>query len=191
MAAAFSAVLREYGIAEPANTIQSLMKVSAGYAKQYYKKLYSLEDSFFDRYKTVKRSHEIDRAKPFDGVAEICRRICGHGGSNYLFTHRGESAQYFIDRFGLAQYFIELVTSKYNFERKPSPEGILYLAAKYGFQRDKALMVGDRDLDILSAKSAGISGCYITDGKVPLEAADICVDRPADLFRVLGLGPVQ
>lgn len=188
MAEAFSRMLSEYGINEPAKAIKSYMKISAGYAKRHYKKLYSLEDGFFERYAILQRKYEIENAKPFDGVVELCHNICKCGGRNYLFTHRGESAQYFIDKFELTEYFTELVTSKYNFPRKPSPEAIQYLISKYGISQKEALMIGDRDLDILSAKNAGIRSCYIMDGEKPLETADVNVDCTTDLFRVLEIG---
>lgn len=77
MAAAFSRTLSEYGIDESVRAIKSYMKVSAGYAKQHYKKLYSLEDSFFERYEILQRNYEIENAEPFDGIYK-------NGGKNYL-----------------------------------------------------------------------------------------------------------
>ena len=94
MAAAFHYALSEYGISwnrkPQSSPIWELFPLDA---KQHYKKLYSLEDSFFSGMRFCKKYYEFENAKPFDGVAEICRNICNTGGKNYLFTHRGESAQ--------------------------------------------------------------------------------------------------
>lgn len=48
------------------------------------------------------------------------------------------------------------------FERKPSPAGNLYLLSTHGLDPARTLAVGDRELDMLAAKAAGVDGCRFT-----------------------------
>ncbi|MGI5898786.1 MAG: HAD hydrolase-like protein [Christensenellales bacterium] len=133
-----------------------------GHAIKHYQKLYGIEDSFLARFKERNAETAEKGFRPFKGAAEICRAVKECGGENYLLTHRGESSAYFIAKFGLASCFAELVTSKNAFERKPSPQGILHLIKQHDFPMREALMIGDRDIDILAAKSAGINSCFFS-----------------------------
>jgi len=187
MSAAFRAALLERGIDEPAETVMSFFKVSMFYAVQSYTEKYRLDNEFFERYKALSKAAERENARPFDGVAELCRTICESGGKNYLFTHRGGSARYFFDKFDLSGYFTELITHERDFPRKPSPEGILYLIGKYGFAPDDALMVGDRDLDIQAAQGAGAKGCFFADGGEASGIADYNIDSLPELYEIIAI----
>jgi HAD superfamily hydrolase (TIGR01549 family) len=187
MSAAFHDTLKEYGIIEPVNTIMSFMKLSMGDTIRHYKEKYQLGDAFFERYKILNTNAENENTKPFDGVVELCNAICKNGGKNYLFTHRGGSAAYYLEKYELLTNFTELITSKQNFPRKPSPEAILYLINKYRFSNDEALMIGDRDLDILSAKNAGIHTCYFTNGGRLSDTAEYNINSFLELYRILDI----
>lgn len=187
MAGAFIDALSKRGIAEPVNTILSFMKISMGDAVNHYKEKYQLGDDFFEHYDVLRKNAEIENTKPFDGVAELCDMIYKRGGKNYLLTHRGESAIYFLEKYGMNENFAEAITSKQNFPRKPSPEAIIYLMEKYGFQRDEAIMIGDRDIDILSAKNAGIHTCYLMNENVQSDIAEININCLSELYRIIDI----
>jgi HAD superfamily hydrolase (TIGR01549 family) len=187
MAAAFSHALEEYGFAEPADIIMAFMKVSMGHAIRHYTEKYKLNNNFLERFKALNINAEHENTKSFDGVAELCHAVCESGGENYLFTHRGESAFYYIEKYGLTGCFTEFICSKQNFPRKPSPDAILYLLEKYKLSSDAALMVGDRDLDILSAKNAGIYACYFANGSEPSGIADFNINYFSELYKILGI----
>ena len=66
-------------------------------------------------------------------------------------------------------YFREVVTNVAGFPIKPSGEAIRYLMKKYGMQPDETWYVGDRAIDVLCAKDAGVrsilllpEGSYVT-----------------------------
>ncbi|GHV42010.1 phosphoglycolate phosphatase [Clostridia bacterium] len=158
MAGAFCDALREIGIDEPTDNIFSLMKISIGSAIEHYREKYKIGGAFLEKYERDRLEVEKRKVQPFDGILELCRNISESGGKNYLYTHRGESSFYFLEKFGLDKYFTDFVTKTDNFPRKPSPDAILYLAEKHGMLSDDAIMIGDRDVDILAAKNAGVDG---------------------------------
>jgi len=112
MAAAFHNALMEWGIDEPIDAIHAYMKISMGDALRHYQEQYRLSEDFSARYKSLGKSAERGNIIPFAGVAELCKAIRQSGGSNYLLTHRGESAVFFMEKYGLLANFTELVTSK-------------------------------------------------------------------------------
>jgi phosphoglycolate phosphatase-like HAD superfamily hydrolase len=48
------------------------------------------------------------------------------------------------------------VTSQNGFRPKPSGEGVTYLLEKHGLEKTETAYVGDRTLDVLCAKDAGV-----------------------------------
>ncbi len=187
MASAFSEALNQIGISKTAEAVIPHMKISMGHITQHIKETYNLGDSFFTNYKSLRKQAEIENLQPFDGVIELCCNIYKNGGKNYLFTHRGESSRYFLDKFRLTPYFADLITSTQKFPRKPSPDAIMFLMDKHGFEPSDAIMIGDRDLDILSGKNAGIHTCHFTEGGRPSGIAEININNFDDLYQVLNI----
>jgi HAD superfamily hydrolase (TIGR01549 family) len=185
MGSIFKDVLKEEGIEEPADEILKYMKVSMAHALQHYKEKYEISDNFIDRYSSSRKELEPDLCRPFSGIEEVCKFIHTSGRHNYLYTHRGESAIIFLKEYGLYDYFTDFITKQSGFQRKPSPNAINYLVDKYNMIHSEALMIGDRDLDILSGKNAGIHGCYFTDGCEKSNIADYTINNFEQLFPIL------
>jgi HAD superfamily hydrolase (TIGR01549 family) len=160
MASTMIETLRAHGIEEDQKRILNLMKVSMTTLINDLIQRYHVTDLFVNQYlKNLKIKEQRD-SKPFPGAVEICRYIKECGGSNHLFTHKSSAAIDLLKKYDLEVYFDGMITSESGFSRKPSPEGILHLIERYDSDPSKTLMVGDRELDLLSAKHAGISACY-------------------------------
>ena len=187
VAAAFHETLVAYGIDEDINEIYSLMKVTLAHANAHYKAKYNLDDAFFEQYKNLRTVSDADKTAPFSGAIELCAAICEAGGKNYLYTHRNDSAIAAIKKYGMAQHFIEFITSRQQFTPKPSPDAVLYLMEKYNIPPDEAIMIGDRDIDIMSGKNAGIFSCYFSDEGESCDVADYNVRSLSELYGVLGI----
>jgi len=181
----FKNMLEEEGIEEPLDDILKHMKVSMSYALQHYEKKYHINNTFIEEYNKRRKDMEIHSCKPYAGIEEICRYIHTSGKSNYLYTHRGESAIKFLTNYGLYNYFSDFITSQHGFERKPSPNAINYLVDKYNIIHNEAIMIGDRDLDILSAKNAGIHACFFADGDEKSDIADFTINDFQQLYSII------
>lgn len=96
---------------------------------------------------------------------EILDALCDQGATHYVFTHRGTTTMPVLEHLGMEKYFVEILTSKSGFPRKPAPDAIDYLVQKYGLSKEHTYYVGDRTLDMESAKNAGIPGIlYLPKG---------------------------
>lgn len=101
---------------------------------------------------------------------EVLQQLQNSGVEHYVFTHRGKTTIPVLDHLGLTGFFREILTSQSGFSRKPAPDAIDYLVAKYGLQKCSTYYVGDRSLDMQCAKNAGISGILFLDENTPGEA---------------------
>lgn len=187
MSTAFYQTLTNYGIKSTADEVMALMKTSMKKTIDFYTKKYNLGDRFIIDFEKLRDDLEEDGIKPFDHIKDICKNVCDSGGSNYVFTHRGLSALYFLDKFDMSKYFAECITSDNKFPLKPAPNAILFLMKKYGMRPAETIMIGDRKLDIWSAKSAGISACFFSDDNKFNVSADYNISDFSSLYRIIGL----
>lgn len=182
----FRRALEDIGIHETDENILSYMRVSEGCAVQHFRELYGLGDAFIDKFNFYKKSIESEMVKPFPFAAELCREFTAAGGRNYIVTHRGGSTLKLLQHYGMLYYFTEVVTKKYGFKRKPDPEGFLYLVEKYKINKSTALVVGDRDYEILGGKAAGIKVClYNTNNIETTEVPDFYIDSLKKLIDII------
>ena len=145
-------------------------------------------DCVFQAYVNWVREHPLPEAMPFPNGEGVLKAFKAAGGRNFVFTHRGESVHEYLAQQGWTEYFTEVVPFGPPFERKPSPSANLYLMEKHGLTPERTLAVGDRELDILAAKAAGIDACLICRGAEVVEtAAQYQIRDMEELFAVIGL----
>jgi HAD superfamily hydrolase (TIGR01549 family) len=185
MGSIFKKMLEEEGIEESLDIILKHMKVSMSHVLQYCEKKYHINNTFIEKYEKQRTDIEIALCKPYKGIKEICKYIHTSGKKNYLYTHRGESAIVLLKNYDLYDYFSYFITSENGFERKPSPKAINHIIDKYNIIHNEAIMIGDRDLDILSAKNAGIHGCFFTDADEKSSIADFTINNFEQLYSII------
>lgn len=169
--ATLRAALQDYGYDCDPVEAMGLMLQNIGVAQNYYADKFSIpRDEFVEVYM---RHHEKLNpqllAKPIEDVEKVLAKICETGRKNYIFTHRkcSTTAQY-LEKYGLSRYFTEIVGPEApHFAYKPAPDSLLYLMDKYGMTTEDAVMVGDRDCDLGSARNAGIGTVHFVCAMVP------------------------
>lgn len=185
MAGTFKETLVSHGIEEPVEEIMKHMKVSMTTALNHYEKKYGVGKEFVAAYDSRRKEVEFDLSKPFEGIVELCKYVHETDRRNYLYTHRGGSSIKMLENYGLAGYFTDFITSDHGFERKPSPDAIQHLIHTHRIDHSDAIMIGDRDLDLLSGKNAGISSCLFTDKRIENPHADYVVTSVEELYKII------
>ena len=176
-------IVKEYNVGDTYDEIMTAVK--RGAVSSYLRDLSArcgAEYSFlYQRYREISHS-KLDEIVLIPGAKETLEAL--QPAQHFVYTHRGKSALYLLDRLGLTNYFREIVTFENGFQPKPSGEGVGYLIRKYGLSKDAAAYVGDRSLDILCAKDAGVKAVlYLPDDScvIPTGLEDIVIKRLEDL----------
>ncbi|MER2174890.1 MAG: HAD-IA family hydrolase [Carnobacterium sp.] len=185
MAKIFKELLEKEGIEEPLDEIIQYMQVSMSFALTYYEKKYAISNDVIEGFKILRKTKGIELAKPFEDIEDICKYIHSTNRKNYLYTHRGKSAVVLLKKYGLYDYFSDFITFDQGFERKPNPEALNYLINEHAIQLDEALMIGDRELDLLAAKNAGVSACYFNEKKEKNKYADYTIGHFQQLYSII------
>ncbi|MEE8201876.1 MAG: HAD-IA family hydrolase [Candidatus Acidoferrales bacterium] len=118
--------------------------------------------AFFLRYY---REHMLDHTVTYPGVREGLAQLAGNGRVLTVLTNKPERfTRAILEGLGLGSYF-RLVCGADSFERKkPHPQGVEAILAQTEIAKTEALVVGDSDVDVLTARNAGLPVCAVTYG---------------------------
>ena len=167
------------------------------------KRFTGISDEAYERF--LERTHRIGeeeiepKAVPFPDAEAVLSAIVKNGGRNYLYTHRNATARWYLDAYGLTPYFADLVTAEEGFPSKPAPDAVLALIARNSLDPADCVMVGDREIDGMSGKNAGIAGAlvnyppFLPDGTSPADATkmDYTAGSLTEFARIMGIEGVS
>lgn len=106
------------------------------------------------------------RTKPFPNVADTLREL-SEKAKLALTTRRSVSKKEVmneLEKFDLAKYFQEVVTSLDTHEPKPSPEALIKCSKRLNVEIGDCLVVGDSIVDVKAGKNAGAKTVAVLSG---------------------------
>ena len=146
---------------------------------------------FADVYRAYYAEHYNDSTKVYPGIKELLGHLQGAGVKLGLVTTKHQTqAEFTLAGTGLAGYFDYVHGWLEGRKHKPDPEPVLAALSRLGVQPGATIMVGDSELDMQSAKAAGVDTCAVSYGFRPawfLKAfrPDFLVSRPADIASIV------
>ncbi|MBI4790516.1 MAG: HAD-IA family hydrolase [Chloroflexi bacterium] len=186
IAKAFKAGLNDLGKDAPLIWIERLAKQSLGHcvstlADQFQLSAPDIEQAFGEHYDSTMP----EALPPFPGVIAICKYICSIGGKNLIVTHRGRAGTAeLLTANDMALYFADCLARDDGYPKKPHPGAFDAIIKTHNLRREETMTVGDRDIDMLAGRAAGVCTCLFgseSDGVV----ADLVIASFAELFHHL------
>jgi phosphoglycolate phosphatase len=146
------------------------------------------------------REHKLDYTQLYPGVIESLERLRrGPDGiirQMAVLTNKpiGPSTA-ICDALGLSRYFFRIYGGNSFSTKKPDPQGLNALLREAGAGPFETLMIGDSDIDILTARSSGVwsLGCRFGLSPHTLDAAqpDCLVDSAFDWAEALDAARIE
>jgi phosphoglycolate phosphatase len=155
-----------------------------------------LVEDGLNRFLAYYREHKLDHTYVYPGVFESLDAMRsmpdGSPRSMAVLTNKPIVPSLAIcDALGLSPYFFQIYGGNSFATKKPDPEGINTLILEACVAPHETLMVGDSDVDILTARRAGawVIGCRFGLSSHTLEniPSDCLVDAASEWARVLNL----
>ena len=188
MVNAFLRALKKYEIEAEYDEVLKLFLNSEKTAVQYYQKRFLLGEELTEVYQDEKSHIDLSNMLPFPYAKEVCQRIKEAGRYNYILTHRGSTTYDILRKNGMVELFTEIVTKDNQFARKPDPEAIYYLLDKYQIHPKEAMIVGDREIEILLGQKAKVKTCFYESGnREPELQADYRVKSLEEVLDIMNI----
>ena len=188
MVNAFLRALKKYEIEAEYDEVLKLFLNSEKTAVQYYQNQFLLGEELTEVYQDEKSHIDLSNMLPFPYAKEVCQRIKEAGRYNYILTHRGGTTYDILRKNGMVELFTEIVTKDNQFARKPDPEAIYYLLDKYQIHPKEAMIVGDREIEILLGQKAKVKTCFYESGnREPELQADYRVKSLEEVLDIMNI----
>jgi|SRR5271165_394308 len=141
------------------------------------------------------RDHKLDNTYPYAGIKEALQEIGSGERKLAVLTNKPvRASQGILAGLGLADNFFQVYGGNSFDTKKPDPFGATILMREAGTTAGETVMVGDSQVDILTARNAGLWSVGVTYGFAPqtLEqvSPDVLVDSPAELASALTMSHV-
>ncbi len=142
-------------------------------------------------YRAHYAEHMLDRTAPFPGVPELLDRLGALGVPLGVLSNKSDPPTQAIVAHVFPGRFAAVLGQRPTHAAKPDPEGARIVCAALGVLPRDAVLVGDTEIDVATARAAGMRAIAVTWGMRTREALaatepDALVDRPLELLSHLG-----
>jgi phosphoglycolate phosphatase-like HAD superfamily hydrolase len=178
-------LLNNHGLTDTYEGAYRTLKESVGYAL----KCYEWDAPYKQIHKEFHVIHEalaLEKQEMIEGADIVLRTAVEQGKRNFLYTHTGALAGRLLEKMGIAQYFTYVMDGRAKFERKPCPDALNWLMDTQGINRESAIMIGDRPMDIGAGHNAGIHAClFDIEELFPETEAEHHIEKLTDILEFM------
>jgi len=143
------------------------------------------------------REHKLDNTRAYEGIGDTLLQTTSFDGFTrkmaVLTNKPVRASRDILAGLGLSQYFFQTYGGNSFETKKPDPFGAQTLMTEVGAQPEETVMVGDSEVDVLTARNANVWSIGVTYGFAPVSLErtrpDILVDTPQELAQALTVLP--
>lgn len=154
---------------------------------------YEKQTEILECFKAYYKAHCADKTKPYTGIPELLTALQNKGVACAVLSNKSDFAvkllaeQYFPDAFAMTVGENEAA----GIRKKPAPDALFAVLNTLGVAKEKALYVGDSEVDIQTAKNAGVACVSVTWGFKDKDflrqnGGEIFIDEPLQLLKIVG-----
>ena len=141
-------------------------------------------------FKAYYADHSEDFTCAYDGIEPLLDALAKAGVKQAIVSNKGDPFVKALTRRYFGRWITDAVGEQPAVRRKPHPDSVLKVMADWGCDPERTLYVGDSDVDILTAKNAGVDCASVTWGFRPEEelaqaGASILIRTPQELQQLV------
>lgn len=149
-----------------------------------------LIDKVFEDFKLYYKDHCTDYTKPYDGINELLIELRKLGYKTTVVSNKIDFAvqdlvkDYFDGLFDMA------IGDRDDIENKPAPDAVYKILETFDINKNEAIYIGDSEVDIATAKNAGIDSIIVEWGFrdrdfLESHGAKVFAKEPKDVLKIL------
>ena len=190
---AVNAALTPYGL--PCRSMEEVRRfVGDGIAKLMERAIGAENHPNFEEvltaFKAHYRAHCKDATKPYDGIMELLKNLQAAGIKTAVLSNKADFAVKLLSK----EYFDGLLLAAVGeneaagVRKKPAPDALFSVMRELNAEKAETVYIGDSEVDIQTAKNAGVACISVTWGFKDKEfllknGAEILVDTPSEILQ--------
>ena len=144
-------------------------------------------------YKTYQEHYSQNmqnKTRPYDGILVLLKELSERNIKLAIVSNKFDHAVKELSNHYFGDFIKIAIGESETVGKKPAPEGVFAALKQLGSKASECLYVGDSDVDVITAKNAGVTSVGVTWGfrsRKLLEAqgADYIIDSPMELLDLL------
>ena len=135
--------------------------------------------------------HCLDATAAYPGLSEVLGRLADAGVMTAVISNKPHRfVPMILNKLYPGHRFTLMWGQQPQYPRKPAPDALLAAMEQCGVSADKTLYVGDSNVDVAFAHSAGVKVCGVSwgfrgRGELTAAGADFIADTPNELMRII------
>lgn len=135
--------------------------------------------------------HFADKTKPYDGIPELLKKLKESGVKMAVASNKSDEFTLALVKRFFGNSFNMVQGGKADVPKKPAPDIVYGIMDKLGAASENTYFAGDSNVDMYTAKNAGITaiGClwgFRTKEELLEGGADFLAENPLDIYKILG-----
>ncbi len=167
------------------NGIRKLIEraVPAGLAKEEIDRVHETFSAYYQQ-------HCADKTRPYEGVPPLLERLRAAGCLTAVVSNKADAAVQPLCRRYYNGLFDYAVGERTGIRRKPDPDSVQEVLRRLQVEAADAVYIGDSEVDIQTAKNAGLDSIIVTWGfrdrdYLESQGGRRFVDRPEEIEQII------
>ena len=153
-----------------------------------------IEDSdlnkIVDYFRIYYKDHMLEYTKPYDGIIPMLKELKQKGYKIAVVSNKYDDAVKNLVKNYFGEYIDIAVGEGYGIRRKPEIDGVIEAINELNSNLKKAIYIGDSEVDIKTAKNAGIHCISVTWGYrdkdfLMSEGAEYFANLPKEIIEII------
>lgn len=152
--------------------------------------LIGLENLFNPYYASHSRNHTA----PYEGIPEVLHTLIGKGIQTAVASNKNDSDVQILSKAIFPGLFTLSIGNSENIRRKPAPDMIHEILDKLHLSKEEAIYIGDSEVDIETARNAGIPCISVawgfrTEDFLSRHHAERIITSPEEMVKIISDEP--
>ena len=113
-------------------------------------------EATYARFREHYMVHSLDTTRPYDGIPELLASLRASGIKTAVVSNKPDEAVRILAETYFPHLFDAAVGTRDGIKTKPAPDSVFEIIKKIGAEKKDCVYVGDSEVDMETAKNAGI-----------------------------------
>lgn len=132
-----------------------------------------------------------NKTKAYEGIMGLLDVLSKENYKLAIVSNKFDAAVKELNKIYFEQYIKVAIGESSNIAKKPAPDTVIKALKELDSTDDKAIYVGDSEVDVKTARNAGVKCVGVTWGFRDREllkekGADYIIDKPCELLEIIG-----
>lgn len=131
-----------------------------------------------------------NKTDAYEGIRELLRQLSEQNYKVAIVSNKFDKAVKELNKVYFGEYINVAIGESDNISKKPAPDTVFKALEELGSAPDKAVYVGDSEVDVKTARNSGTTSIGVTWGfrdreVLEQEGADYVIDKPCELIKII------